>query len=269
MQAWTLNRADRPDRWKLYKAAMMEADFAESELHRQEAYLVEDYADRAELCDKAAKDFPEFFSFQRDKVFPSDGHIVTSWGWMQMLKAVSEADGYFLLCPDDYALKRPKSRLVELVEKLGDVKILQLAYHECDHLHFEMDLHFDHTLPRRVQRWERVGRDVWRGTGMGAADIFVASPEGAQLILDYMKAEPYVNVEHILYALDHSLCPSGTYSVIENNMEESGLVEMKKNAWIRHLISEADGKASDLEDYYMVNADDNKPNVQEKDNWKS
>lgn len=267
MQALTLNRSDRPDRWELYQSAMREVGFSDGELHRQEAYLVEDYANRADLCDQASAAFPEFFGFQRDKTWPAYGHIVTSWGWLQMLKTVSESDGYFMVSPDDYALKRPKSRLIELIEKLGDVRILQLAYHHCDFVHAEVARHYNRLLFKRVKKFARVGRDVWRGTGMGAADIFVVNPEGAQLILDYLKVEPFVNVEHVLYALDHSRSPSGTYSVIENNLDEDGLVEMTKNAWVRHLIGETDGKVSDLVDYYTTYDGDPKPKVEEKDNW--
>ena len=271
MHAYTLNRDDRPDRWELYKAAMQEMGFEEGEIHRQPAYLVEDYANREELCDRAAADFPEFFNAQRDRKWPAYGHIVTTWGWMHILRNVAsmiDVDFVFM-SPDDYALKRPKQQVIDLCYRLGDVKILQFAYHYCDFVHEHLRRHYQKSLPRRVQKLERPRNmsAVWKGTGMGAADICVMSPEGAQLVLDYMCESPYVNFEHILYALDHEKAPTGTYSVVENNMNEDGNVLMQKNAWIQHLIDKTDGKASDLDEYYLMDAADwhNKPKVREKD----
>ena len=275
MHAYTLNRDDRPDRWKIYKETMLAMGFEESELHRQTAYLAEDYKDRNDLCDQASVDFPEYFKIQRGKIWPSYGHIVTTWGWLHILKKVAGMSVEFVfMSPDDYALKRPKQEVLDLcyeLYELSDVKVLQLAYHNCDFVHVHVRNTFQKNLPHRVKKLERPApavSAVWKGTGMGAADICVMSPQGAKMVLDYMCESPYVNFEHVLYALDHEKAPTGTYSVVENNINENGNVLMQKNAWIQHLIEKTSGKASDLEEYYAVDANDwghNKPKLREKD----
>ena len=270
MIAYTLNREDRPDRWKLFKDKMLDAGFTDKEVKCQSAYLVEDYENRTHLCEEGAKEFPDFFNFHIGKVWPSYGHIVATWGWLKMLTHVASMQqqlDYALMTPDDYALKRPLSMLLDLIYGLGDVQILQLAYHDSNFVHGHIKEHWERLLPKRVIKYERVGNyPVWKDMCMGASNIYVCSPKGAQLILDYFKQTP-LNEEHILYGLAHELAPVGTYSVIENSLEETGLVEMKKNAWIQSLNTQTDGKVSDLIDYYLVsNADYHcKPKVKEKD----
>ena len=271
MHAYTVNRDDRPDRWEIYQQVMCEMGFEKNELHRFSAYCVEDYETRADMCDQAAKDFPEYFNFHRDKKWPSYGLVLVTWCWMHVLKKVSEMDVDFVfMAPDDYAFKRPKARVVDLCEKLGDVKILQLAYHKCDFVHSHVKRDHQIILPYRMQSPKRAGNlPVWKGMGLGSADVFVASPQGAKELLDYMCESPSVNFENVLYAFHHEKAPTGTYSVIENNIGENGNVLMQKNAWIQHLIDRTDGKVSDLDEYYSVSSADwyNKPKVREKDAW--
>lgn len=273
MIAYTLNRNDRPDRWKIYQKAMLDVGFECHEILRQPAKLVEDYENRQHLCDEAAKEFPEFYKFHRDKWWPPYGHLVCTWGWLKMLEHVASMEtlDYAVLTCDDYALKRPLAALKWILDVLGDVQILQLSYQKCDWIFDQVQSTFNVSLPRRVIRFERVGiYPVWRGTGMGAADNYVVSPKGAQLILDHMMDCSYVNSEHALYLLDHLRAPKGTYSMVENNMNEDGLTEMKKNAWIQSLNSQTSGNFSDLNEYYTVSATDikNKPKLQEKEGFR-
>ena len=258
MIAYTLNRDDREDRWLAYKKAMLKAGFKESELFRQSAHHVDDYKNRRHLCDEGAKEFPEFFNFHKDKSWPAYGHIIATWGWLKMLTAVAgmSALEFAVMTPDDYALKRQKTELTRILHELGDVQILQLAYHDCDFIHEHISENWKRLLPKRVQRTERhAWLPVWKDMCMGASNIYVVTPAGAQLILDYFKHTP-LNEEHILYGLAHEWAPKGTYSVVENSIKEDGLVPMVKNGWVRSLNLETGGKVSDLIEYYSVSAED-------------
>lgn len=259
MKAFTLNRDDRPDRWQLYQQQMYAVGFNDKELRRYSAYLVEDYENREHLCEVASQDFPEFFNAQRGKTWPPYGHLVCTYGCLHALRDIANSTGYVMFSCDDYALKKTKWQLEQTVEALKDVNCLLLAYHCVEYVHWNVRDQYGVALPRRVIRRKRSKRCplVWEGTGFGSSESFVLSPEGAQILLRYMREKPYMFLEPVVYWLYHDWNPKGFYSIVENDFRESGIVIMRNNAWIEHLVKKTPGKVSDLEDYHDYTEKDN------------
>ena len=262
IKAFTLNRDDRIDRWNAYQQQMHAVGFSDTQLRRYSAYLVEDYENRDHLCEEASKDFPVYFKAQKGKTWPPYGHLVCTWGCLKAIRDIAEGSGYVMFSCDDYALKQKKWILEETVESLKNVNCLLLAYHCVDYVHRNVQNSYGVNLPKRLIKRKRSSQSrlVWEGTGFGSSENFVLSPEGAQLILRYMNEWPYMFVEPVVYWLYHSWNPKGFYSVVGNSLKEDGLVVMKKNEWITHLVDNTAGKFSDLSAYHDYTEKDN-PNT--------
>ena len=159
---------------------------------------------------------------------------------------------------DDYALKKTRGRLGHTLHVLRDVNCLLLAYHCVDYVDWNVRNTYGITLPKRVIRKKRSPKSslVWQGTGFGSSESFVLSPQGAQLILRYMNENPYMFIEPVVYWLYHAWNPKGFYAVVGNSFQENGLVVMRKNEWLAHLVEHTDGKVSDLRAYHGYTAKD-------------
>lgn len=251
MKAYYVNRSDRLDRNYLFRGAMAAAGFRPDDLVRVIAKHKEDYPTRESLCDAASADgFPEFFGYQRDKPWPGYGHLVCSWSVMRCWRQIAAGHEIALQLLDDYYLRQHVSALEALVEQLGDVKILQLAWHTRDDVFF-LD-QYDLALPYEPQTLVLSAKtpEVYVGAGHGCSDwALVLSPEGAARILDYMKYHPYLNTEVAVTGLHYTFNQvGGIYSVANQNPKVNGTVELQPqdNYWVGHLIAYTTERASDL-----------------------
>ncbi len=249
MKAYYVNRFDRNDRNYLFRGAMAAAGFRPEELVRHVAKHKEDYPTRESLCDAASADgFSEFFGYQRCQTWPGYGHLVCSWSVMRCWREIADGSEMAIQLLDDYYLKKKKSQLMELIDKIGDVKILQLAWHTRDDVFLlnKYDLNIAYEI-QELRICENVP-DVYIGASHGGSDwANVLSPEGAAVLLDYMRYHPYLNTECVLTGLHHTFCQAeGIYSVVANDPGETGTMVLRNNAWVGHLVEYTDGDMSDL-----------------------
>ena len=251
MKAYYINRNDRLDRNYLFRGAMAATGFRPENLIRVIAKHKEDYPTRQILCDAAAADgFPEFFGYQRDKIWPGYGHLVCSWSVMRCWRTIANSGETAIQLLDDYYLKKDISELQQLINDLGDVQILQLAWHTRDDVFFKDEYKLG--LPYRAEEPERSQKSdhVYVGAARGCSDwALVLSPEGAQLLLDYMRLQPYLNTECVITGLHFAFKEiRGIYSIVQNNPKVNGTVELQPedNYWIGHLVAYTEGDMSDL-----------------------
>lgn len=251
MKVYYVNRSDRDDRNYLFRGAMAAAGFRPKSLNRVIAMHKEDYPDRDILCDAAAADgFPEFFLYQKGQTWPGYGHLVCSWSVMRCWRMIAEQDDVAIQFLDDYYLRVDKKELQRLLEVLDGFKIIQLAWHTRDDVFFEDK--YNLKLPYRADELKisPVSSEVYIGAGHGCSDwALVLTPEGAQLILDYMKYHPELNTECALTGMHHAFRSiGGIYSVRDNNPEVIGTTVLKPddNKWVGHLVEFTNKQQSDL-----------------------
>ena len=252
MKFYYLNRADRLDRNFLFRGAMAANGYRPENLIRCIAKNKEDYPNRVALCDAASQDgFDGFFSYQRDREgkYPGFGHMVCSWGCMRIWREIAEGKEIGVHLLDDYYLRQPLHKFVELLRPLDDLNIVQLAWHERDDI-FLLNTYDLPPIPYEVEPdvVSPKSKDFLVGTGQGCSDwALVLSPYGAQTLLNYMQHNPYLNSECVTTGLHHTFHNlPGTYSLHHQNREVNGLQVLQDNPWVGHLVEYTDEAMSDL-----------------------
>lgn len=249
MQHHFVNRRSRPDRRYLWTGAMASQGVKPDEIVRHLAMDIDDYKTPEEVCEAAREEFPEYFTFhlynpQRHIGF---GHLVISWSIMRMWREIASGTEIAGAWIDDYALRVPHAKLRELAESVQP-DILQLAWHLRDDvfLRNDYDLPVSYQAPAHLSRHARFPA-LWQGTRGCAEWCMLLSPRGARLLLEFIAWRPYYNTEIAVPAFYFETWDSGVYSVVANHEREHGVMTLKNNGWVCHLVEYTDGIVSDVE----------------------
>ena len=237
MKHYVVNRRSRRDRLLLWQGAMAAQRVPREDILVQGAMDKDDHETREDICLHAIDDgFEGFFGYHLENTldYIGYGHLICSWSIMRVWREIALGTETAVQWLDDYALGVQARQFTRWVEELNP-DIVQLCWHyrpdlfsvERGRMPAEYRLSDVGTEPKAGRRDVVIGAE-------GASDwALVLSPRGAQWLLDYMEAFPYLNTEAAVVGLWAENSHRKTiYSVVSNNPHIHGLLELTGNRWV-------------------------------------
>lgn len=251
MRHYVVNRQSRNDRRYTWVGAMASQGVPREEMHICLAMDKDDYPTPEAICHAAIADgFRGFFQYhlEHPHYLVGLGHLICSWSVMRMWREIAHGHETAVAWLDDYALRVKVSRLTSLVERLNP-DVLMLAWH------YRRDLFGQQTTIPMADSFCSVPEpqscprapEVYLGAYGGSDWANVLSPRGAQWILDYMEAYPFLNTENAISGMWRTFPARQTvYAARGNNPFSHGMEILRGNQWIFDLSAYLDGPKSDL-----------------------
>ena len=253
-----VNRASRMDRRYLWLGAMGSQGVDAADIRLQVACDKDDYETAQAICEAAQAEFPEFFSYnlENPQRHIGYGHLICSWSVMRMWKAIADGTAIAGAWLDDYALRVPVQKVVNLCNQISP-DILMLAWHRRD----DVFIRDDYDLPVRYDvpdllSISRLSPSVYQGACGGSDWANYLSPRGAGWLLQWMADMPIFNTELAIQSFALASHRQGIFSVRANDPTENGVQLLKRNRWVMQLWPYTDGAESDLVGLHEGGADD-------------